>query len=468
MTYIVRVVQNLIFILIGVFVMPVFYHKLGPEGLGTISYIDSIATVFSILAGFGIARYGTRAISQALVSAKNTMAVVTPLRKFSNLNHLVVTSIYLICVFFVIDIEVPITLILISLISVNRNLFNIDWYYEAIQKFNLVSIKNILVKVIMILALFFLIDSPSFDEYFYFFTSGFPFVSFIVLYFIFKLNSLSDDSFKSDKVEYKKYYIDLVPSVLLGNSYLLFFQADKIILGSKSIVEVGNYALSERIVLLILPIIMSLIIISMPKLTKSYHSDSNKYRKDLEMTLEKIYLIVIPISFCLYLYAEPIISFIGGGSFTNAEQILKYFSVCLIVMTLWRYLTSCLYYATSNEWSCFAIIVFFGIMNVIYKVFFAQPTASSYVLITIVAHILVILTLVFYAKLKLSLRFKFGFCFILKYSLISVASICIVRLLWYKNMLGGYDFIMQIVFIALVYFSMLLVLKDKNLHRIFR
>lgn len=460
MTYLNRLLQNIIFIIIGIFIMPIFYKKLGPEGLGVISYLESIVTVLSIIAGYGVARYGCREISKIKQNNEGEISIYRSLRKFTIWNHLIVNLVYFFIAYFLLD-GVATVLVIISIISLNRNLINVDWYYEAKNKFNIVSIKNIVTKIISISVLFFYLDKESFDAYFYLLTGGFPFFSSIFCYILMFFRKVK--STKEENMDSKQYYVDLLPSLLLSNSYLLFFQLDKIILGTRSSIEIGYYALSERIMLILFPVIMSLILVNMPNLSRMYISSKGDYDLRIKSMLSQLYLIVIPLSVMLFWYSKQIILFVGGESFIDSDLLFKIFSITLIAMAIWRFYSSCIFYATSNEWACFKIVMVGGCANLLIKMFMQIDESVTFISITLFLHLIIIFIFIFYSSVKLKIKTPRNISDLVKYFLLILASILVSEFFDFGTIWYQYGFVVNMITTIVVYFGVLLYFKDKNL-----
>ncbi|MFS1931121.1 oligosaccharide flippase family protein [Vibrio cyclitrophicus] len=461
-----RAIQNIIFIIIGLVFMPIFYKHLGPIKIGEISYIESWATIFSIFASFGFARYGTRELSKSKVEGRSE--IYYNIRRFVITNHFLISVFYFFVAYYLLLPKVDFILLIISVLSVNRNLFNNDWVYEAIDKFNLVSVKNIILKLLLmtVLLIAFLYGVDDFQYYFYILTSGFPFISFLVLYLYFMMEKKSIVGGKNEaKYNGRYYYKSLIPSLLLSNSYLLFFQADKIILGGYSLYEVGLYSFSERIVLLIFPIIMSLVIVGVPKITKSFVCDRVEYQKLIEKMLLQIYFLVVPLSITLFYFSDNIVELLGGEGFENSSDTLRFFSITLFAMAVWRFITSCVYYATSNEWSCFVIIMFFGFVSVLVKSSGLINDASGFITLTLIMHMLVILTLTMYSRLKLGIYFKLFFGRLCYYLTLSLLTLLLVdKATEYFDFSSLSNLIFGSVGFAIMYLLILILTKDKVMY----
>lgn len=459
-----RFLQNMFFVLIGVLVMPIFYKKLGPENLGIVSFVESIATIFSIFAGFGIARFATREITQCNEGRAAELFIVSRVRKVSLWTHCFVNILYVItCFFFLLEMtSFSLMIFFISLFSLNRNIFNVDWFYEAHDKFSVISIKNIFLKFFFVFGLFFFIDTGFFLEVFYLVTGGFTFFSFFLtyLYFIF-FEKQSFFLVKQKKAESTFELLKrLTPSVLLANSYLLYLQLDKIFLGGYDIAEAGYYSLAERIALLAFNFVMTLIVVSLPTVSRLYKSDVKLYEKKVEWLISLVFFMMLPSSVGMWLLAPYLVDYFGGTDFKEAVPVVQVFSVLVFMLAIWRVVVNHVFFVSGYEKICFFVIVFFGLINFLIKMFGSNIDAYKSVVITAGLHVLIIIVLFFIYRFFLDVKVRLLQFNYLKYLIASLAFIPVLKTLEFFHGNSDINIILMLLICPVSYVVILCILKD--------
>jgi O-antigen/teichoic acid export membrane protein len=419
-----RMMQNLIFLVIGIIIMPIFYKGLGPEGLGRVSYIDSIATIFSIIAGFGVSRYGVRELNKVNNESIVIPASVCELRTVSFYSHVLVNGAY-IAFYFISDIyenTLYTYLFILSLISVNRNLFNVDWVYEARSCFKLISIKNIIVKIVMISVLvcvFYNVEVDSFIYFFYFLTAGFTFISCLVIYIYSVSKGIVTPGFPKLTKKHLSLVKAMIPSLMVVNSYLFYVQVDKIYLGGISEYDTGLYVMGERVSFLIFQFVMTVMLVLMPTTTRMYYKDKERYVVNMVDLIKSTFFIITPVFIGLIVVASDLVLFFGGQEFLGATIYLEMFAVLVFLLSVWRLYSNLILFVAGLEKLSLFVILVVGIGNLVIKLILPNLEGQEILMLTVLAHLLVVSILMFVSIKKVDGRLSLPLFSIVKYGLVS-------------------------------------------------
>jgi len=127
-----------------------------PEKLGLVSYAQTIVTYFTTLASLGLPNYGVKYISNAgnniAERSKNFFELFT-------ING-ISTSVFLALYYSIVNNftyfqNKRLVLNVMGLLLI-LNYFNVDWFYQGIEEYRIISVRSIIVKVLSFVLVVFL------------------------------------------------------------------------------------------------------------------------------------------------------------------------------------------------------------------------------------------------------------------------------------------------------------------------
>ena len=130
---------------------PYASRMFGPEGIGVQSYVNSVASFFSLFAALGVASYGQREIARHRDSQEKIKKLFWEIE----LLCLMTTTICLVVWFFVAYFERDYTeYFLATSFTVLAVAFDITWFFAGLEEFRFIVLRNSIVKVIGVILLF--------------------------------------------------------------------------------------------------------------------------------------------------------------------------------------------------------------------------------------------------------------------------------------------------------------------------
>lgn len=116
---------QILLIILPIITIPIVSKALGPGGIGTYNYINSIVAYFVLVAGLGMANYGVREIAIVRDDRYNLSKKFWELEGFNVFISILTLIVYLIwCLIFSNTFY-----FLISSILIISNLFDITWFF---------------------------------------------------------------------------------------------------------------------------------------------------------------------------------------------------------------------------------------------------------------------------------------------------------------------------------------------------
>ncbi len=457
------VIENYIFntgyqiflLIVPLITMPYVSRILGSEAVGTYSYYESIAALFVMVAPFGTNSYGSREISYYQDSRKKRTKV------FWNVFSLrLITGIIFSGVYFVISCnqneQILSTILTLNIISIT---FDISWMLQGVEDFQIIALRNIVVKVIST-ALIFILINDSTDLILYAIVMcvstllGNISVIFVVGKYIDKPDLKKINPFHDFNVVLGLF----IPTVALSISNML----DKPIIGllSKGYNESGYYDRASKIVNVSLMVITSLGTVLKPRM--GYWFENKEYKK-IQQCLKKsfsfVFMLGLPLCMGLIGTASVLVPVYLGDGYEGAIRVLKTLSVTIPVIGISNiigtqyllptkrekdYTKSIIFGACVNLIGDILLVKKYGALGVAAATVFAELTVSCYQILRVRKDIDI--------RTILHTAYKYLISSIIMYGVTSM--IC-------KMPIGNLPkLIIMILVGAAIYFSALFVMQD--------
>ena len=465
-------VVDLLKIIIPIITIPYIYRIFSPEIMGKIEFSLSITSYFFIFVGFGVEKYGLREISKVRDNLEERNRIFSELFILVFMSVLLVFLSYLIYIYIIFNNNVLMKkMLLICSLQVLSYFCFVEWVNEALENYQFISLKSILVKVLNLIAIIVVIKKPT-DYNKYLFNIGFfIFLNNIISYiYIIYIRKYVKITFKNLKI--RQHLFSLLTMVCISNASILYTQLDKVMLGfySKDIKEVAYYGISQRIMSILVVVVTSLISVSMPKL--SYYLGNNSkenYKKLLEGLFPYIYMIIFPVVIGIIIMSDGITFILAGKEYIGAKFTLIIFSIRLLIITTESIISNQILFLHRKEKIIVSFFLLFGIFNCILKIIlihFKLFTSETAILTTSLVEMFLLFTEYYYVKNYLKVNFKIFNKSYLRYLLCSLPFFAIKYIFPKENFNIYIYFIINIITFAFFYLTSLIILKDENILKI--
>ena len=319
-------VVNLLFPIIS---FPYVSRMLGPEGIGKVEVAFSFSQYFAMVAGFGIPIYGMREIARYRNDIEGRSRVFLELTIIYVITSVSMSVLYLVAIYLFPGFSVDRDLYLAALLMVLMGCSYIEWLYTGLEEFKAVAIRSVLFKIAGLILIFLFIRSRA-DYRFYLYIMMFSFLGNNILSF-FLLNGKIIFNFSG--LALRKH---LKPLLLIFGTTTVAVMADidKVLLGFLSNnKEVGLYTAALKISKISVPIITSMSIVLIPKITKEFASNEmDKVQDTLSQTFSFLVFLGIPITFGLALLAPEFIEIFSGPEFSTATNAMRILSAMPVIL----------------------------------------------------------------------------------------------------------------------------------------
>jgi O-antigen/teichoic acid export membrane protein len=339
---------------------PYLSRILGPERLGAVHFMEySVGLLYSI-ASVGVPAYGVYRIAQLETLGR---------RKRDTYIHLTLLHVFLSILGFGIfywlvrektDWRYIQTILPIGLIHILANSAAADWYIQGKERFDFSSLRNFLIRLIGLIAIFWTIrDAADYEIYYWIILMSIGLTAIINTIWI-RLD-LRDDRIK-EKAEttfqYRELMIFFMSSVLISCTDFL----DVTMLGLLSNEEqIGYYSNAAKLIRLSLLIPMALNIVVTPQFSSAYASGNDRRPNEiLNSSMQWLIYLAVPISILYLLYAKEVIFLIAGAQFEGSIEPMRWMAGIPLLVSLSNLL---LYFGLSGTDKKMKTRIVFGVLT---------------------------------------------------------------------------------------------------------
>lgn len=309
---------------------PYTARTLGLSANGVHSFTESIVTYFIIFGAIGTSLYGIRKIAYVRDNAEE-LARVT--KEVISLRLLLMVATLAIYVPFLCFNNQYVLIYRIHIINIVANGIDISWFYQGVEDFKKVTIRNLLVKFLFVVCLFVFIKDPSdLPWYVFLIVISSLFGNLIMIYYLPQYVNLK-------KGKTLKPFVHLRPSVFLfipqAMNYI-YVLIDRSMLGWMTNTDnVGLYDQAQRIVRMITAILQSVGYVMMARVANLTMSNDKEgivtyVRKSVNFNL----FIAFPAMFGILGVADDFIPFFLGQEYLGSIPVLKIMSVLVFLSSM--------------------------------------------------------------------------------------------------------------------------------------
>lgn len=338
-------------VIFPLFTIPYIARVLSPNSIGQVSFADSFAFYFTIIAEFGIMTYGVREVAKYRTNPQQLTKTVSALLSLHILSSLVAIVIFS-C--FVVALrshyEDP-SILLLSYLYLLVNAFACEWYYYGQESFKYIAIRAILVRIAGIISIYLFVKSP--DDYLaYYAIIVFSAITNVGLnFFNIVRKRLFSFNFRSG-IQYVKYIWTINAISILAAIPMLL---DNVIMGIvATATTVGLYAFTVKIVRISGSLVTDSMYVFFPSIVAlKAQNKQEQLKQQLHFSIQLIILFATPLSMGIFLLADDIIPVFLGDSFTEAIPDLRILAVYPLIKSISLYYSNPVLMANHYEKSYF-------------------------------------------------------------------------------------------------------------------
>ena len=310
---------------------PYISRVLGAEGLGAYSYTYSVVNYFTLFAMLGTLSYGSKSIAIVKGDRESLTHVFWGIYYFQAIVSVI--SIFAYILFLRVVVEKNIFIAAVQITWIIGCLLDISWFFFGLEEFKITVVRNIVIKILTILAIFLFIKQPQ-DVWKYALIMSFgTLLSQIALWpFLPRYITVYRPSVKEVCMHIKPNIMLFVP--LLGLS--VYHIMDKTMLGIVcNNAESGYYYNADKVMSMPLTVIMATGTVMLPKMSELVAKGSDDEENYLFHTSLNVFMILtIGMAFGISAIAQDFIPFFFGPGYERCINLVYIFSLIMIFKAL--------------------------------------------------------------------------------------------------------------------------------------
>lgn len=459
--YLYNVGYNILILLTPLLTVPYISRVLGPTGVGINATTNSVITYFLLAGTVGITIYGNREIAFIREDFEKRSQV------FWEIELLQITTIGLaylaFCIFLFFQNQLKMYFFYQSFLII-AGAFDISWFFMGLEDFKKTVLRNILVKIISLFAIFVLVKTKN-DVGIYILILSlsqllgnatlWPYLNRIVR--VPKIATLH--IFKHLKPSLSLFIPQVAITIYLAVNKTMLWQLD-------NVTASGYYDYSDKLIKLVLAIVTSTGTVMLPHIANLYARKKMKQVKEyLYISFDFVLFIAIPMCFGIAALATSLAPWFFGSEFTMVNKLLMIEAPVIILIGLSNvigqqyllptkqtrtYTVSVVLGAVTNIVINIPLILKYGVYGAMIATLLSELTVTSYQLIKV------------RTALKLSKLFanvgKYMFAAVIMFMPVYVLNICMK--------ISAISLFFQIIIGLLIYIGMICILQPSILQRI--
>lgn len=455
--YMYNLIYQILIMIIPLITTPYLSRVLGAENIGIYSYTLSITTYFILFGSLGVAMYAQREIAY---NQENKFERSKIFREIFSLRFI---TLLISLVFFYItfcnkgEYRVYYTIFMLEIIA---NIFDISWFFQGLEEFKKTVMRNVIVKLISVICIFLLVKtSYDLNKYILIYVLstllGNLSLWIYVPKYIEKVGIKNLNVFRHFKPTISLFIPQIAIQIytVLDKTMIGFFVLDKS--------EVGYYEQAQKIVKLLMTIATSMGTVMMPRIANTFaKGDTKKLREYMYSSFSFVTMLAVPIMFGIISISNKFVMLFFGNGYEKVAPLICIISPIIIFIGLSNVIGT-QYLLPSKQQKKFTLSVLFGaIINFILNIFLIKRMESIGASIATVIAELSVTVIQFYFVRK-----EFEFIKILKmtykYFISSLIMFFISMIIGHFINSNLVSVIVQVIISTIIYFGILLLLKDK-------
>ena len=328
-----NVTLNVLNVLFPVITVPYVSRVLGVENVGLVSFVLTYVSYFVLFATLGIGYYGVREIARHQNDRTKSSKIFSELFLINIVSTFVASVVFLLTVYTVPLLETDRHLLLIAGLSLYLAPLSIDWYFQGLENFRIITIRSLIIKGMSIAGLFVFVRQSDDLIPYILLNVGSVVVSNMWNVLYAKANRLTI-SFRD--LQLKKH---IRPVLVLFVSVLaisIFTMLDTLMLGFMSTyTEVGYYTSCTKVTRLILPVFTAIGSVLLPRL--SFNQQNHDHLANamlLQKSFDLTAFFTAPAMIGLLLIAPRFVPVFFGAEFLGAIIPMQILSALMIIVAL--------------------------------------------------------------------------------------------------------------------------------------
>jgi O-antigen/teichoic acid export membrane protein len=309
---------------------PYLSAVLGAENIGKVNYATAITSWFILFASFGIPRYGVREIARNRDDKKMLSMTFWNLIFIQLVLSILAIVAYIIVIFNISIFSREIKLYLLMNIMIILSIFSIDWFYQGIEEYGYITVRNAIFKIVSIILIFTMIkDRQNYLFYAAINVFGLSFNN--ILNYIHAKRYIDKKIYKFKTAHYlKELRIYFLTTLIIA----VYTTLDQVLIGVHSEEDLAYYVRSKSIQSVGMNITNSIITVFIPRTAYLINTNYERYKRAIQQSINYIYILALPCIVGIFFLSREITKLFGGNEFMPAAPALMIISILILINSI--------------------------------------------------------------------------------------------------------------------------------------
>ena len=455
--YIYNLTYQILVMIVPLITTPYLSRVLGAEAIGIYSYTLSITTYFILFGSLGVAMYGQREIAYVQEDKEKRSKVFYEilLMRFITLG----ISMIIFYITFAMNGQYGIYYRILML-EIIANALDISWFFQGIEEFKKTVIRNTIVKVVSVICIFiFVKNSNDLNKYF---------LIYVLSTFLGNISLWMYIPKYIERISIKKLQIfrHLKPTIALFIPQVavqIYTVLDKTMIGSivedKS--EVGFYEQAQKMIKLLITISTALGTVMAPRMASTFaKGDKKKLREYMDRSFQFVLMLVFPLMFGMISIANKFVPIFYGSGYEKVIILINIIVPIVLAIGLSNVIGTQYLLPTKKQKEYTISVTAGAVVNFILNMIFIRLWgAVGASIATVIAEFTVTIVQCYMVREEIN---SLEIIKMMKKYVIASIVMLIMSLIVGKIINNSIiSIICQIIVSGVVYFVLLLILKDK-------
>lgn len=326
--YLYNLLYQILLIILPLITTPYISRVLGSNGIGTINYTGSVTAVAVLIASLGSGLYAQKEIAYAGENIQKRSKIFWSILLIRIISSLIVSILYIIICYFSDKYR---SIYLIQYITLVANMLDIVWLFQGIEDFKKISIRNIIIKLVSVTAIFLFVKDKN-DITIYIFINSISALGNSLLMWLYLHGIIIKCKISWNDIS--KHIYPIITLFIPMIAIYVYTYVDKIVLGLLSSEEqVGFYSNAERIVKLPMTVITSLGSVMLPRIARLIKKNMwPEVRIDIRNSIHFVFFLGFPMTAGIAIIAPFFVPWFFGHGYESCIFLMQCLSVIIIII----------------------------------------------------------------------------------------------------------------------------------------
>jgi O-antigen/teichoic acid export membrane protein len=432
-------------------------HVLLASSIGNVAYAQNIANYFVIFAFLGIPTYGLREIAKVRDNKDELNKLSSELFFINLISTSFFLVAYLILIFSVPDFRANYPLYLITGSAIAINALNIGWLYEGLEEFKIISIRNLIFKILCFILLVLCVRNQ--DDYFLY--AAITVLGTAGNYIFNVICSKKIIHITTKGLNMRRHMKSIITLTVVNLAIEISTMVDTTMLGIMCDSKiVAYYSFGSKIKGVLLEIINAFTMVLVPRISYYFKQGKFKeYNNIITKALRVIIILAVPMIIGVWFTGDYLITKIYGDDYIRSSMVLKILCFNVLISPIGYLLGSRVLLVSGHENRMPFIVGIGAVINVcLNALLIPKYLEIGAAIASVVSEFVTAVIYVLVARKEFKLNN-------ITHTLISVvvSSVVISLFLYCCTLLNIHEYlivIIQIIGSIMVYFGLLLLTKE--------